>query len=174
MPSCCDGHGSFHRVKGVDHQFFISPGITTYLGYNCPALGHLSGHPQNFCFWHSHCGLSIDFTSLSPPRHIQTQSYPASTVHNSIAQPANIMNLPILASPREVDDDALFSVPRVAVDLEETSFPVLPVRHHPRGYFDESTMVANSRVRRTSHATPRIHSFDDLTPVSKFHPSPSI
>jgi hypothetical protein len=125
----------------------------------------------------------VDFTSPSPPRHMRTQSYPATTTPSAIARPINVKtrgvgivtSLPVLGSPREVDDDALFSGPRIATDLEDTPFTVFPVRHHRRGYFDESTMVTPSQVRKTSPGTSRIHSFDDLTPVSKkFHPFPLI
>jgi hypothetical protein len=123
----------------------------------------------------------VDFTSPPTPRHIRTQSHPATTTPNS-ARPANvktrgigiITSLPVLGSPREIDDEALFSGPRIETDLEESPFPVPPVRHHRRGYFDDTAMVAELRVRRTSQDTPRIHSFDDLTPVSKFHPFPSV
>lgn len=123
----------------------------------------------------------VDFTTPSPPRHIRTRSYPVTATPNSIPWPEKVRTrgvgmptAPTLGSPREIDDDALFSGPPVAADLGGPSFPALLTRRHRRGYFDDSFVVAGSLVRRTSPGTPRMPSFDDLTPVPRFHSFPPI
>jgi hypothetical protein len=124
----------------------------------------------------------IEFTTPSPSRHIRTQSYPTTTTPNSIPWPEKIRTqrvgvitaLPILGSPRDIDDDSLFSGPRVATDLEDPPLTVLPIRHHRRGYFDDSSIVAVSRMKRTSPGMPRTPSSNDLTPMPRFHSFPPV
>ena len=122
----------------------------------------------------------INYTTPSPLRHTRTQSYPTTPAPNSIPWPEKIKsrgvgvitNLPVLGSPRDIDDDTLFSPPRVATDLD-TLLTVLPIRHRRRGYFDDSSIIG-SPAKKTSPGTPRMHTPGDLTPMPRYHSFPLV
>ncbi|KAF9464610.1 putative phosphatase regulatory subunit-domain-containing protein [Collybia nuda] len=120
-----------------------------------------------------------DFTS--PLRHLRRQSYPASAIStpNSIPWPekskgrvsSNIRTTPPpLGSPRDIDDDVLFTQPRVMSDFDDTPFAVgNRFRNHRRGYFDNTSISVGSSLKRTPPGTP----LDDSTPLpTRFHSFP--
>ena len=125
-----------------------------------------------------------DFVTPSP-RHIRTQSYPTTgtiATPNSVPWPEKararevrmITPTPMLGSPRDLDDEAIFSGPRVATDFGGSSFTAFPTRHHRRGYFDDCSIAAGSQINRTSPGTPRSSPFDEKTPMSRFHSFPPV
>lgn len=121
-----------------------------------------------------------DFTT--PLRHLRTQSHPASIMPtpNSIQWPEKsksrgnptVKTTPPLGSPRDIDDDALFTQPRSATDFEDKPFALGDrFRNHRRGYFDDTSISFGSSLKKTPPGTP----LDDSTPLpTRFHSFPPV
>lgn len=106
------------------------------------------------------------------PRHTRMKSYP--TTSSSIPFPEKNTEAmfsppgaaptasPRVGSPRDLGDHIFPSSPYTASEVEDLPFPVSG-RNHQRGYFDIA-VSETSGVRKTPPGTPRLRSFEDLTP----------